>query len=89
MARNKPISYSRCHGKIKEKLAAVGENPELFSAHSLRSGGATAIAQRINETPGRERLLLIQERWKSDCFRDTYKKDLLVSRFVVTKSLQR
>ena len=66
MARNKPISHSRCRGKIKETLAAVYENSELFSTYTLRPGGATAIAQRINEMPGRERLLRLQEKWKSD-----------------------
>ena len=86
-ARNNPISYSRCREIIKETLAAVGENPELFSTHSLRSGGATAIAQCINETPGVESLRL-ERRWKSDSSRDTYIKDSLSSRLAVTKSLK-
>ena len=34
-ARNNPISYSRCQEIIKETMAAVGENPELFSTHCL------------------------------------------------------
>ena len=89
MAKNKPISHFRCQGKIKETLAAVYENSELFSAHSLRPVGATSIARRINETPGRERFLRLQERWKSDCPRETYKKDSLSGSLVVTKSLQR
>ena len=41
---NKPISYTRCREIVKETLAAVGENPACFSTHSLRAGGATAIA---------------------------------------------
>ena len=66
MARSKPISHFRCRGKIKEKLAAVYENSELFSTYSLRPQATTAIVQRINETPDRERLLCLQERQKSD-----------------------
>ena len=74
-ARNNPISYSRCREIIKETLAAVNENPELFSTHSLQSEEATAIGQGINETPGGERFLRLQGRWQPDSSTDTYIKE--------------
>ena len=79
-AKSKPISYSRCWKIMKKTLAAVCENPDLFSTHSLRSGEATAIAQCTNETPSGEKLLRLQGKWKSDSIRNTYIKDSLSSR---------
>ena len=50
---------------LKECILAVGENPKHFSTHSLRIGGATAVAA-AGITPS-----IIQElgRWQSNCFR--------------------
>ena len=48
---NKPISYSRCREIIKETLAAVGEDPQLYGTHSMRSGGTTAMAQAKTDNP--------------------------------------
>lgn len=42
--RKKPISYPCCREIIKKALATVGENPNIYDPHSLRSGGAIAIA---------------------------------------------
>ena len=54
---NRPIGYSSVREIIKKALAAVGKIPEMFGTHSLRSGGATAIAERTSNTPDRGRLL--------------------------------
>jgi hypothetical protein len=37
---------------VKETLVAVGEDPAQFGTHSLRSGGATAIAKEYQEEIG-------------------------------------
>ena len=86
--RNQPIGYSSYREILKNALAAVGENPELFGTHSLRSGGATAIAERTSDTPNRDRLLRLQGRWKTDTSRDASIKDSLTNRLSVTKALK-
>ena len=85
---NRPIGYSSYREIIKKALVAVGEIPEMFGTHSLRSGGATAIAERTSDTPDRDRLLRLQGRWKTDTSRDAYIKDSLTNRLSVTKILQ-
>ena len=85
---NRPIGYSSYREIIKKALAAVGEIPEMFGTHSLRSGGATAIAERTSDTPDQERLLRLQGRWKTDTSRDAYIKDSLTNRISVTKIIQ-
>ena len=47
----KPISYSRCREIIKETLAKVGEDPQFYSIHSMRSGGTTAMAHAKTDNP--------------------------------------
>ena len=66
----------------------MGEDPAQFGTHSLRSGGATAIAESMKGIPGGDRLLRLQGRWKSDTSRDMYIKDSMTNRLSVTKSLQ-
>ncbi|CAB4031942.1 integrase recombinase xerD homolog, partial [Paramuricea clavata] len=56
-ADNKSFSYSRCREIVKETLAVVGEDPAQFGTHSLRSGGATAIAESMKGIPGDDRQL--------------------------------
>ena len=87
-ATNKPISYTRCREIAKETLAAAGENPEYYSTHSLRAGGATAIAESLKGMPDGGRLPRLQGRWKTDSSKDMYIKDSLNSRLSVTKSLK-
>ena len=85
---NKPISYTRCREIVKETLAAVGENPACLSTHSLRAGGATAIAENVKSMPDGGRLLRLQGRWKTDTSRDMYIQDSVTSRLSLTKALQ-
>jgi hypothetical protein len=87
-AENKPFSYSRCREIVKDTLAAVGEDPAQFVTHSLRSGGATAIAESMKGISGGDRLLRLQGRWKSDTSRDMYIKESMTNRLSVTKLLQ-
>ena len=85
---NRPIGYSSYREMIKKALAAAGEIPEMFGTYSLRSGEATAIAERMSDTPDWDRLLRLQGRWKTDTSRDAYIKDSLTNRLSVTKILQ-
>ena len=64
-ATNKPISYSVLNSLIKELMASVGEDPALYSTHSLRIGGASALfAQGASET-----VIRTMGRWSSDIHR--------------------
>lgn len=87
-ALNRPISYSTCREIIKNTLVHIGEDPKQFGTHSLRSGGATAMAHSNAENPDRARLLRLQGRWKSESTRDMYIKDSVESRLSLTKSLK-
>ena len=64
-ATNKPITYAVLNKLIKELMASVGEDPTLYSTHSLRIGGASALfAQGANET-----VIRTMGRWSSDIHR--------------------
>ena len=58
-------------GKIfKECLKTIGVDHNLYSLHSLRSGGATsAVSCNPNLS---ERILKLHGRWKSDTAKDMY-----------------
>ena len=81
------LSYTRCREIIKESLRAIGENPALYSTHSLRSGGATFMAEALEESQDKNRLIRLQGRWKSESSRDMYIKDSIEKRLSLTKSL--
>jgi integrase len=85
---NKPISYSRCREIIKHTLGKVGVDPKGYSTHSLRSGGATAMAQLGTGNPSQSRLLRLQGRWRTDRTRDMYIKDSVENRLLLTRSLK-
>ena len=51
---SKPISYSRCREIIKDTSAAVGEDPQLYGTHSMRSGGNYSYDTNKNRQPGRK-----------------------------------
>lgn len=70
------LSYTRCREMLIEALTAVGVDPRPFGFHSLRSGGATAAANR--GVP--DRLFKKQGRWRSETAKDGYVKDSLESR---------
>ena len=66
---NEPIRYgtvnAMVNAMVKRLMQAVGENPEHFSTHSLRIGGATALfAAGANET-----IIRTMGRWSSDIYR--------------------
>lgn len=65
---NVKLSYARTREIYREKLNLIGEDPNKYGLHSLRSGGATAAAQKGISAA----LIKKQGRWKSDVARDIY-----------------
>ena len=62
---NKSVRYDTINAMVKRLMESVGENPEHFSTHSLRIGGATALfAAGANET-----IIRTMGRWSSDIYR--------------------
>ena len=79
------LSYTRCRELIKESLSAIGINSESFSTHSLRSGGATFIADNLAKSGSSDRLLMLHGRWKSDAAKNMYIKESIESRLQLTR----
>ena len=54
---NKPMSYSNCRDIIKDAVKSIGLDPNLYSTHSARAGGATDLASHATplelQTAGR------------------------------------
>ena len=72
-ATNKPISYSTLQRWIKDLMVSVGENPDHFSTHSARIGGATALfAAGADET-----VIRTMGRWSSDIDSSTLRPRML------------
>ena len=80
--KNKPLSYTSTKENIVKLLLSVNPNLNL-GLHSLRSGGATAVAN----TDVKDRNWKRHGRWKSDNCKDGYVVDSLHSRLEVSKKL--
>lgn len=62
---NTPLRYDTINNSIKKLMESIGENPDEFSTHSMRIGGATALfAAGANET-----VIRTMGRWSSDMHR--------------------
>lgn len=80
--KNKKLSYTAARQSIISSLKLVAKNLNL-GLHSMRSGGATAVANtNINE-----RCWKRHGRWKSDTSKDGYVVDSVANRLEVTKKL--
>ena len=79
------LSYTRCRELVKESLLVIGINSVSYSTHSLRSGGATFIANNLAKSGSSDRLLMLHGRWKSESAKNMYIKDSLDSRLQLTK----
>ncbi len=66
------------------KLRELGFDPKLFGLHSLRSGGASAVANA--GVP--DRLFKRHGRWRSETAKDGYIKDSPKALMSVSESLQ-
>ena len=67
------LSYSRARELFIEKFKAIGLDTKLYGLHSLRTGGASAAANKDLA----DRVIKKHGRWKSEKAKDTYcKKDI-------------
>lgn len=80
--KNKPLSYTSTRENILKLLSLVGGHLNL-GLHSLRSGGATTVAN----TEVKDRNWKRHGRWKSDSSKDGYVVDSVQSRLEVSKHL--
>ena len=80
--KNKKLSYTAAWQSIISKLKLVAKDLNL-GLHSMRSGGATAVANTNNN----EKYWKRHERGKSDTSKDGYIVDLVANRLEVTKKL--
>ena len=79
------ISYTTFRENLKSDLKAIVQNPEAYSSHSLRSGGATKAANSgIND-----RLIQRHGRWRSATSRNMYIDDSISRRLEVSKTIQK
>ena len=80
--KNKKLSYTAARQSIISRLKLVSKDLN-FGLHSVRSGGATAVANtNINEKYGKR-----HGRWKSDTNKDGYTINSVVNRLEFTKKL--
>ena len=80
---NKPLHYSSVRDYFKSTFKDIEPDSALFSKHSLRAGGASAVA----DAGVADRLFQRHGRWKSVSAKNGYVEDSLESRLVVSKNL--
>lgn len=82
--KNKPLSYTRCRELFLDALEQIGvDNPRNYGLHSLRSGGASHLANKGVS----EELLMQHGRWKTTTAKNRYVKRDLERRLDVSKIL--
>ena len=70
-------------GVFRRDLQSLGVEPSKFGLHSLRSGGATMVANSgVND-----RVFQQNGHWKSEQAKDTYVDDNLEQRLEVSRFL--
>ena len=77
------LSYTRVRELFMEKLALLGLDTTKYGLHSLRSGGATAVANRGVS----DRLFKKHGRWRSDRAKGGYVQEDLSSLLSVSMNL--
>ena len=82
--KNKKLSYTGARESIISKLKLVGGDLNL-SLHSMRAGGATAVANASDRVS--DRCWKRHGRWKSETSKDGYVVDSVENRLEVTKHL--
>ena len=76
------LSYTRCR---ELENFSYRDNSVSYSTHSLRSGGATFIADDLAKLGSSDRLLMLHGRCKSETAKNIYIKDSLDSRLQLTR----
>lgn len=77
------LSYTRCREIVLDMLSSIGLDKSKFGLHSLRSGGATAAANKGIA----DRLFKRHGRWRSESAKDGYVKDDVDKLMQVSKNL--
>ena len=77
------LSYSRARELFIEKFKAIGLDTKLYGLHSLRIGGASAVAN--NDLP--DRVIKKHGRWKSEKAKDTYCREDIQHQLLVTLNI--
>lgn len=80
---NKAISYTRTREVVKEKFESIGLKADIYTLHSLRSGGASAAARQ--NIP--DRLFQRHGRWSTDSVKNGYINESLENLLMVSKNL--
>ena len=81
--RSTGMSYTRTREIVLQAFAELGYPKHLFGLHSLRAGGASAVANAGVS----DRLFKRHGRWRTDRAKDGYIKVSLESLLSVSKSL--
>ena len=80
----KPLGLTSFTTELRKHLASAGvSDPDSYSSHSLRAGGATTAA--ANGVP--DRIFKKHGRWKSDTAKDGYIHEDIDELLTVSKSL--
>ena len=82
--KNKKLSYTAARASMVTKLKMVGGSAN-FGLHSMRSGGATQVANASSSV--NNRCLKRHGRWKSDSSKDCYVSDSVEKRLEVSQWL--
>lgn len=80
---NHSLSYTRTREILLSMLSSLGLNTKLYGLHSLRSGGASKVANMGVS----DRMFKRHGRWKSETAKDGYVKDSLKDMLSVSLNL--
>lgn len=80
------FSYTRCREVFKECLKNLGYDEKAYGLHSLRAGGATAVARNSTGNLS-ERIIKLHGRWKTDVAKDMYILEDTTKRLQITDLL--
>ena len=81
---NTPLSYTRVREIVLDAVRCIGLDPSRYGTHSLRSGGASCVANA--GLP--DRIFKRHGRWRTDHAKDMYVQDDLNNLLSVTNLIQ-
>ena len=65
------MSYSRAREILRDKLSAIGLNPNVYGLHSFRSGEATAVANS-GVSDSVKKAWAVEDCWRLGSLRERY-----------------
>ena len=82
--QNRPLSFTRCREMFLDALKAIGiHDAENYGLHSLRSGGASHLADRGVS----EEAILQHGRWKTPAAKNRYVQRNTEDRLLTAKTM--